>query len=187
MMKFVWNGAELSCGEDSVRLDGRELALSRMERKLLLYLARHPDTVLSRERLLREVWEYELPGATRTVDTHVKNLRARLGGLGDFIVTVRGVGYRLDTGAGRADGHRSVPQQLPAGKRRPELHGEPPAYTILGNGERKRSTAMDLLAMLDALLICVLLVLAGLTVRLFRLSEPYGEWVARERRRRGKR
>lgn len=46
---------------------------------------------------------------------------------------------------------------------------------------------MDLLARLDALLICVLLVLAGLTVRLFRLSEPYGEWVARERRRRGKR
>ena len=118
MMKIVWNGAELSSGKDSVRLDGRELALSRMERKLLLYLARHPDTVLSRERLLREVWEYELPGATRTVDTHVKNLRARLGGLGDFIVTVRGVGYRLDTGAGRADGHRRVRRPAAASGRK---------------------------------------------------------------------
>ena len=85
MMKIVWNGAELSCGKDSVRLD---------------------------------VWEYELPGATRTVDTHVKNLRARLGGLGDFIVTVRGVGYRLDTGAGRADGHRRVRRPAAASGRK---------------------------------------------------------------------
>ena len=96
MMKIVWNGAELSCGKDSVRLDGRELALSRMERKLLLYLARHPDTVLSRERLLREVWEYELPGATRTVDTHVKKLRSKLGEEGNLIKTIWGMGYKMD-------------------------------------------------------------------------------------------
>lgn len=79
-----------------IRLRGREVPMPRMEQRLLLFFLEHPNTVLSRELLLREVWGYAFAGNSRTVDTHVKNLRAHLGELGNSIVTVRGVGYRMD-------------------------------------------------------------------------------------------
>lgn len=87
--------------ERGVRLDGKEVPMAKMEKKLLCCFLSHPNTVLSRERLLREVWGYEIAGDTRTTDTHVKNLRAHLNRLGAnlSIVTVRGVGYRLECGS----------------------------------------------------------------------------------------
>lgn len=81
-----------------VKLGGTEVPMAKMEKKLLCFFLSHPNTVLSREVLLREVWGYEVAGDTRTTDTHVKNLRAHLSRLGAAvsIVTVRGVGYRLE-------------------------------------------------------------------------------------------
>lgn len=97
MAKFYLEGVLISCTEQQLTVNGQPLSSSSMERKLLRFFLTHPNTALSRELLLREVWGYETAGVTRTVDTHVKSLRARLGNLGKQISTVRGVGYRLDS------------------------------------------------------------------------------------------
>ena len=78
-------------------LDGQSLSLKPKEFDLLLYLARHAGIVLSREALLREVWGYDYPVDTRTVDVHIRWLRSKLervGGDAAQIETVRGHGYR---------------------------------------------------------------------------------------------
>lgn len=71
-----------------------ELELSPKEYELLLYLVRNNKIVLSREKLLNEVWGYDFLGDDRTIDTHIKNLRKKIGK--DSIKTVRGIGYKLD-------------------------------------------------------------------------------------------
>ncbi|ROQ66572.1 DNA-binding response OmpR family regulator [Streptomyces sp. 840.1] len=75
-----------------VSVDGREVGLTRKEFDLLCLLASHPDTVVSRKRLLQQVWGDSW--SRRTVDTHVSSLRGKLGGSG-WIITVRGVGFKL--------------------------------------------------------------------------------------------
>ena len=75
--------------------DGREVALTRKEFDLLCLLLRSAGRVVTRERLLREVWGYSFQGESRTVDVHVRTLRQKLGAAGERIETVRGVGYRL--------------------------------------------------------------------------------------------
>ena len=101
-MASVWlEGLELFCAEDRAALHGQPLDLSHMERQLLLFLAQNPHETLTRERLLREVWGYAAMGATRTIDSHVKKLRAHMGEAGKYIVTVRGQGYRLDPPPGQ--------------------------------------------------------------------------------------
>lgn len=99
MIGFLSENHSISCDEKCLRVDGKEISSTRMERNLLLYFLLHPNRALSREQLLKEVWGYEFPGNSRTVDSHVKKLRRDLGGFGGHIVTVRGVGYRLETGA----------------------------------------------------------------------------------------
>lgn len=79
----------------SVRLEGREIGLTATEFKLLHRLAKRPGRAFSRDQLLSEVWGYGGDVETRTVDTHMKRLRAKLGSIGDWIETVRGVGYRF--------------------------------------------------------------------------------------------
>lgn len=80
----------------SVRLRGAPLDLTFREFELLKYLARNPGQVFSRQRLLSEVWGYDFIGGTRTVDVHVRRLRAKLGREYDSLIgTVRGVGYRF--------------------------------------------------------------------------------------------
>ena len=74
---------------------GRTLDLTFKEFELLRHLAAHPDVVFTRERLLDEVWGYDYFGGTRTVDVHVRRLRAKLGDHETVIGTVRNVGYRL--------------------------------------------------------------------------------------------
>lgn len=74
---------------------GRRLDLTFKEFELLRHLAAHPDIVFTRERLLDEVWGYDYYGGTRTVDVHVRRLRAKLGDHETVIGTVRNVGYRL--------------------------------------------------------------------------------------------
>lgn len=78
------------------RLDGRPLDLTYTEFELLKFFAGHPGRVFSREQLLSEVWGYDYYGGTRTVDVHVRRLRAKLGDADSLIGTVRNVGYRFD-------------------------------------------------------------------------------------------
>ena len=66
------------------------------EYDLLFYFARNKNIALSREKLLTDVWGYDFYGDDRTVDTHIKMLRASLGPYRDKIVTLRGLGYKLD-------------------------------------------------------------------------------------------
>jgi DNA-binding response OmpR family regulator len=80
----------------AVRLAGREVRLSAKEFALLHALAVEPLRVVSKVELLRDVWGYASPGATRTIDAHVCRLRKKLGGGSrPYVVNVRGVGYRL--------------------------------------------------------------------------------------------
>lgn len=74
---------------------GRKLSLTPREFELLAFLAKHPGRVLSREELLRKVWGYDYVGETRTVDVHVRRLRAKLGDKGKIIQTVTGSGYKF--------------------------------------------------------------------------------------------
>jgi DNA-binding response OmpR family regulator len=74
---------------------GERLDLTPREFDLLAFLARHPGRALSRDELLRKVWGYDYVGETRTVDVHVRRLRAKLGGHHEMIETVLGAGYKL--------------------------------------------------------------------------------------------
>ncbi|MEH3128807.1 MAG: helix-turn-helix domain-containing protein [Mycolicibacterium neoaurum] len=80
-------------------IDGVGVQLSYRELELLLYLAEHPRRTVTRVELMRELWD-DRPGAGRTVDTHVRRLRVKLGRYADVITTIRGSGYRFDIGAG---------------------------------------------------------------------------------------
>lgn len=84
----------------SARLRGQPLDLTYKEFELLKYLAAHPGRVFSRAQLLQEVWGYDYFGGTRTVDVHVRRLRAKLGADYETLIgTVRNVGYKLDQDA----------------------------------------------------------------------------------------
>jgi len=78
-----------------VFVDGKQVTLTLKEFELLGRLVQNQNIVLTRDRLLEEVWGYDFDGETRTVDVHVRTLRQKLGSAGDMIQTVRGVGYRL--------------------------------------------------------------------------------------------
>jgi DNA-binding response OmpR family regulator len=77
-------------------INGKPLDLTYKEFELLRFLASHPVRVFTREQLLSEVWGYDYFGGTRTVDVHVRRLRAKLGDLESAIGTVRNVGYRFE-------------------------------------------------------------------------------------------
>ena len=85
-------------------LNNRALDLTYTEFELLKYLAAHPGRVFSREQLLSDVWGYDYFGGTRTVDVHVRRLRAKLGSENEYLIgTVRNVGYRFSPDARRSD------------------------------------------------------------------------------------
>ena len=85
-----------------VRVRGRPLDLTYKEFQLLQYLAQRPGRVYSRQQLLLEVWGYDFFGGTRTVDVHVRRLRAKLGAEHEsMIVTIRNVGYKMEAQRGR--------------------------------------------------------------------------------------
>lgn len=79
-----------------VTVNGSLVDLSPKEYELLLYLLKNPHQALERQQILDAVWGFEFYGDPRTIDTHVKNLRAKLGDTGDSIKTVRGYGYKLE-------------------------------------------------------------------------------------------
>ncbi len=93
----------LSCGGISidqaahvVTIDGKTVDLSFKEFELLTYFMENKGIALSRERILNSVWNYDYFGDARTIDTHVKKLRSKLGEKGDLIKTVWGMGYKLE-------------------------------------------------------------------------------------------
>ena len=96
---------DLAIDEDTyvVRLRGEPLDLTYREFELLKFLAHNPGRVFTRAQLLQEVWGYDYFGGTRTVDVHIRRLRAKMGAEHSSLIgTVRGVGYKLDpAGLGR--------------------------------------------------------------------------------------
>ncbi len=85
----------VSDSQHTVEVDGKSVSLTLKEFELLRLLLRHPGMVFSRDQLLNQVWGYAFDGENRTVDVHVRNLRQKLGPCGDYIETVRGVGYKI--------------------------------------------------------------------------------------------
>lgn len=79
-----------------VFLDGQEITLTYKEYELLLFLMSNPDQIFSREQLLNRIWGYDFEGTTRTVDTHIKTLRQKLGDEGRHIVTLIRSGYKFE-------------------------------------------------------------------------------------------
>jgi DNA-binding response OmpR family regulator len=86
---------EIDVPRHVVAVGGTEVALTATEFKLLEILARRRGRVQTRERLLQDVWGYENPIDSRTVDTHMRRLREKIGPAADFLETIRGVGYRF--------------------------------------------------------------------------------------------
>ena len=79
-----------------VYVDGERVEMSPKEYDLFFYLLRNRNVALTRERLISEVWGYDFYGDARTLDTHIKLLRKTLGRYSEYIVTLRGVGYRFE-------------------------------------------------------------------------------------------
>lgn len=86
---------EVDVPRHTVTVGGNAIALTATEFKLLEILARRRGRVQSRERLLQDVWGYDNPIDSRTVDTHMRRLREKIGGAARFLETIRGVGYRF--------------------------------------------------------------------------------------------
>lgn len=86
---------ELDIEKHKVKVDGEDVALTLKEFEMLEKLIKNQHIVLSRDKLLEEIWGYDFDGETRTVDVHVRTLRQKLGSAGELIETVRGVGYRM--------------------------------------------------------------------------------------------
>lgn len=89
------HGLTIDVAGHNVLLEGAPVELTATEFKLLVTLVERKGRVQTRDGLLQTVWGYEYPGFTRTVDTHMRRLRVKLGPWGDHIETVRGVGYRF--------------------------------------------------------------------------------------------
>ncbi len=93
--RLSWRGLEIDPVRHRVTIDGAELGLRPLEYKLLAIFIEHPGRVFSRTELLQEVWGISPETNTRTVDTHIRRLRERLGAYMEAIETVHGFGYRL--------------------------------------------------------------------------------------------
>ena len=87
---------EINTGEHTVSAAGRQIQLTLKEYELLKKFMEHIGQVFTREQLLQSVWGADYIGETRTVDVHIGTLRTKLGICGDYIQTVRGVGYRME-------------------------------------------------------------------------------------------
>ena len=85
-----------------VTVDGQRMELSYKEFELLSYFVENEGIALSREKILNHVWNYDYFGDARTIDTHVKKLRSKMGAKGDYIKTIWGMGYKFEVGKDRA-------------------------------------------------------------------------------------
>ena len=89
-------GIEVDKEAHMVRVDGKSVELSFKEFELLTYFMENQGIALSREKILNHVWDYDYFGDARTIDTHVKKLRSKLGEKGDLIKTIWGMGYKFE-------------------------------------------------------------------------------------------
>ena len=80
----------------TVKVDGKEVDLSLREYELLKYLLDNENIALSRDKILNNVWNYDYYGDSRTIDSHVKKIRHKLGKKGKYIETIRGIGYKFE-------------------------------------------------------------------------------------------
>ena len=89
-------GIEIDKAAHQVKIDGQEIELSYKEFELLSYFVENKGIALSREKILNNVWNYDYFGDARTIDTHVKKLRKKMGDKGDCIRTIWGMGYKFE-------------------------------------------------------------------------------------------
>jgi two-component system, OmpR family, response regulator ResD len=94
--KYVFDGLVINDSAHEVTVDNKEISLTPKEYELLKYLIKNKNIALSREQLLSNIWGYDFYGDDRTIDTHIKTLRNNLGKYREFIVTVRGMGYKFN-------------------------------------------------------------------------------------------
>ena len=94
--KLIAGAIEIDKVARSVYIDGKPVDLSFKEYELLTYFIENKGIALSREKILNSVWNYDYFGDARTIDTHVKKLRAKMGERGDYIKTVWGMGYKFE-------------------------------------------------------------------------------------------
>ena len=91
-------GIEINKAAHQVTIDGKPIELSYKEFELLTYFVENQGIALSREKILNYVWNYDYFGDARTIDTHVKKLRSKMGDKGEYIKTVWGMGYKFEVG-----------------------------------------------------------------------------------------
>lgn len=89
-------GIHIDKSAHQVLVDGKNVDLSYKEFELITYFAENQGIALSREKILNNVWNYDYFGDARTIDTHVKKLRSKLGDKGDYIKTIWGMGYKFE-------------------------------------------------------------------------------------------
>ena len=91
-----YGGIEINKEGRTVSVDGKQIELSLREYELLTYLVENENIALSRDKILNSVWNYDYYGDSRTIDSHVKKIRHKLGKKGKYIKTIRGVGYKFE-------------------------------------------------------------------------------------------
>ena len=91
-----YDGIEIDENGRTVTVDGKKIELSLREYELLKYLLDNEKVALSREKILNNVWNYDYYGDSRTIDSHIKKIRHKLGKKGKYIETMRGVGYKFE-------------------------------------------------------------------------------------------
>lgn len=89
-------GIEIDKEGRCVKVDGKSVELSLREYELLIYLIENENIALSRDKILNNVWNYDYYGDSRTIDSHIKKIRHKLGKRGKYIKTMRGVGYKFE-------------------------------------------------------------------------------------------
>ena len=89
-------GIEIDKEGRSVKIEGKPIELSLREYELLIYLIENENIALSRDKILNNVWNYDYYGDSRTIDSHIKKIRHKLGKRGKYIKTMRGVGYKFE-------------------------------------------------------------------------------------------
>ena len=90
-----YGGIEIDKEGRTVKVDGKPIELSLREYELLTYLVDNENIALSRDKILNNVWNYDYYGDSRTIDSHIKKIRHKLGKKGKYIQTMRGVGYKF--------------------------------------------------------------------------------------------
>ena len=91
-----YGGIEIDKEGRTVKVDGKVIELSLREYELLTYLVENENIALSRDKILNNVWNYDYYGDSRTIDSHIKKIRHKLGKKGKYIKTMRGVGYKFE-------------------------------------------------------------------------------------------